>query len=654
MGKSLDEIRAVAGTGHLGLALACAITGDVETGRRAVASFLADAEFPYEDLYPMAVLYDWCHDLLAADEEAGIRRMLIDGCFKRMARRGIWRSFSYRIHRYSVDIGICAIALYHRDPFGEYALEFLKPHVIDAIKVLDDVFCDGEWPEGFDLNRAATGDAFRLMWALKTATGDDLMAASPHMRNAAQYIVYCSKPDCLVYPGGNNDQPALSDRDRETLLYAAAEFRDPYAQYFLNKCPCKLFAPEQSQIWRNLLWYDQSISEKPLDELPRSRIFRGHGLVIARSAWGWDAADKRLPASWISFRCGKYFGQECHYDNNHFEIYYKGELAIDSGRYDEDWGLERSPESILRSQMFNYYRRAIAHNTVLVYDPLEKMEMGVVNDGGQKEVSFQDGISNDPETYDPGPPLLQERRPNLSWIGDRGRWDTAEMLAYAGNNLFTYVCGDATKSYSERKMRSFVRQLFYVQPDLVVVFDRLVSTERGFRKTWLLHSIIEPRLHASGRFEIRYNGGRLACVPLLPDQRSIQRVGGAGKEFLVGDAQYACGPKASSGRRTPLHFGELPGAWRVEISPRVPWDEDYFLNVMLLTDKESKVLPEVTREDAGPESIGLSIALPYQRRVAVSFARGPKPSATLLIEDHARVLFDGAMPDSVVLEKGRI
>jgi hypothetical protein len=144
-------------------------------------------------------------------------------------------------------------------------------------------------------------------------------------------------------------------------------------------------------------------------------------------------------------------------------------------------------------------------------------------------------------------------------------------------------------------------------------------------------------------------------VPLLPEERTIRKVGGVGKEFLVGDVHYACGPKASSGRKTPLRFGELPGAWRIEISPALPWEEDYFLNVMLTTDKEWKGMPGValdTRSD--PDRISTTVSAPNGRTISVSFARGDRWGGILTIEERGNMLFDGPLPEKVILEKSRI
>src|SRR2546430_10050206 len=58
-----------------------------------------------------------------------------------------------------------------------------------------------------------------------------------------------------------------------------------------------------------------------------------------------------------------YLAKHQHLDQNQINIYRGGYLAIDSGA---DYTESESPHYL------NYYRRTIAHNSVLVYDPAEK------------------------------------------------------------------------------------------------------------------------------------------------------------------------------------------------------------------------------------------------------------------------------------------
>ena len=73
---------------------------------------------------------------------------------------------------------------------------------------------------------------------------------------------------------------------------------------------------------------------------------------------GWKS-----DSTWIEFDCGPYLAKHQHLDQNQITIYHQGYLAIDSGA---DYTDSESPHYL------NYYRRTVAHNTVLVYDPAEK------------------------------------------------------------------------------------------------------------------------------------------------------------------------------------------------------------------------------------------------------------------------------------------
>ena len=59
-------------------------------------------------------------------------------------------------------------------------------------------------------------------------------------------------------------------------------------------------------------------------------------------------------------------------------------------------------------------------------------------------------------------------------------------------------------------MKRFVRQMLFVQPDIVVVFDRVVSTQAGVQKDVVTASVTEPTL-SEGAFEVE-NGDGTACV----------------------------------------------------------------------------------------------------------------------------------------------
>jgi|GEM_PF-5378267 len=659
-GKTLDEVKALAGSSTTGKALVYVVTGDEKSGREAVEAARAASDNE-RNIATMAVCYDWCHALLSeADRKAFAGRMIESGK-KLIAFGRNWRSFHNGLYSSAWPTTAVAIALYGDEAFADEAWAFLKPELEDVMRTFDNVFPDGEWGEGVDYNRHSTYEALKFFWAIKTATGLDVMASSQHMRNTGLFIAYGMKPDGLNLPINDNDFPFIGWWEREALLLSAAEYKDPYCQYVLNHCPVLEFQPAGRNKWMELLWYDPELREKSVADLPPSRIFRGMGLVIARSGWGWDTKDGRASDTWVSFRCGDYYGDHCHYDQNRFEIYYKGPLAIESGRYDDDWD-HYGDEPFKKSQFFNYYQRTIAHNTILVYDPDEEFAMPIVNDGGQRQMLIKDGNRNVPEDYDQGTFPSDDGVGTCDWAANPGRWETGDVVAYEATKDFMYVRGDATAAYSAEKVKSFVRQLFFLQSDLVVVFDRVVSAKPEFKKTWVLQSVNEPAFGKSPlRIEVTNGGGKLVCLPMLPEAPELKKAGLPGNAFMVGGVEFTYGPESPVAEE-PLHFtesitgdmiGETPGKWRVEECPAAPAEEDYFLNVMMVMDEDSERMPAatVTKNDASGVEVEISNGL--GTRAVITFAKGPGGATSLKLARDGKVLFEGAMPNEIVLEKGR-
>ena len=87
--------------------------------------------------------------------------------------------------------------------------------------------------------------------------------------------------------------------------------------------------------------------------------------------------------------------------------------------------------------------------------------------------------------------------------------------------------------------------------------------------------------------------------------------------------------------------------------PSKPSEEDYFLNVLLLTDKGSQALPQVKllSNDAG--KVAVSVGGGAGGVAEVTFAKGDKPAASLKITKGSDVLFNGALPSQIILEEGR-
>ncbi|MHC4713960.1 MAG: hypothetical protein ACYTAN_11935, partial [Planctomycetota bacterium] len=232
-GKTLEEIRDLAGPSAVGKALVYVITGDEASGREAIEAALEiDAGRDREAL--IAVCYDWCHPVLTAEERTTLGERLVEASRQRMAFGRNWRSFHNGLYTSAWPVTATAIALHGDDPFAEEALAFLKPELEDALKVFDRLFYDGEWPESVDYSRHSSMPGMRIFTALETATGADILGASPHFRNLGLFILYGTKPNGLLLPINDNDWPFLGWWEREMLLMVAARYGDPYAQYFLK------------------------------------------------------------------------------------------------------------------------------------------------------------------------------------------------------------------------------------------------------------------------------------------------------------------------------------------------------------------------------------------------------------------------------------
>ena len=403
-------------------------------------------------------------------------------------------------------------------------------------------------------------------------------------------FIYLRRPDGQLLRDGDtfndtNDMWNYWNISANTFFMDSAMGADPYLkdEFFRENAFLKNY--DDSSPIMFLVLNDPDLEARSIYELPLSRYFGSPiGMSIARTGWE-DGAQS--PAVVAQMKVGEWnFQNHNHLDAGHFQLYYKGILASDSGIYEgkvrekgaygnTDYGAEHDAA---------YNKRTIAHNTITVFDPNEKETMtqfGVfANDGGQRTIKG----GSEPGTLQ----FMQDNGYNTAKVEAQEIGEDTQTPAY------TYLKGDLTNAYTE-KVSDFKRSFMFLNlfndevPGALIVFDKVDSSDAKFQKKWLLHGLEEPeingsqtifrRTYADEKAKQAYNG-KMTVDTLLPakDNLNIEKVGGKDKEYLVNGHNYF-GYELDS----ETDEGET---WRIEVSPKQEAKSDYFLNVMQVSDND--------------------------------------------------------------------
>jgi heparin/heparan-sulfate lyase len=378
-----------------------------------------------------------------------------------------------------------------------------------------------------------------LFQAIESGLGTEMFQANAWFANVVKWWTYPLRDDETFIRFGDYfcSIPLFENAQYYRPLAAiATHYRDGLARWWVNRFRLRGAEPDQ------ILFEDRNgVEAGAPNDLPRTKLFGPMGIAIARGNFEGDGA------TIASFKCTPvYLHNHGHRDANSFTIYHKGDLAIDSGAYD----------AYETPHWYNYYIRTIAHNTIVVHDPEEKLisrGKEYANDGGQRFVNE---------------PHFQAR--SFEEIADEAYRD-GEILAYREGDGFSYVCGDASNCYRKEKLKRFVRHVTFVLdwPGAgsvsLVVLDELELSRPGLKPRFLLHTMEEPRVQGNtilashgGLRRAQSSRGRLTATVLLPRQPHIETIGGPGREFEVDGKNYPL-----TGKLTGPH---TPGAWRAEIT----------------------------------------------------------------------------------------
>lgn len=523
-----------------------------------------------------AMVYDWCYDQMKDSEKKAyinefvrISKTMECGYPPKNTEPIAGHSSEWMVMR---DMLSAAIAIY--DEFPEMYNNVMTMLCRDYIPVRNYVYAGHNYHQGTSYaNVRFSNDLFSL-WIL------DRMGSGAVYDPAQQFVMYDflyrRRPDGMVLPAGDVN-PGIGGSYGLPAMLAYSYYKDPYLAYEYKRNTkidnhCLIF---------DVLWRDYTIEPKSPETLPLTK-YSGtpYGWMIARTGWDKNSVIAEMKIN------EHFVGNHQHMDGGAFQIYYKGPLAIDAGAYHGTSGGYNSPHNK------NFFKRTVAHNSLLVFDPNEKFASW--NYGGTDKTEFAD---NDGGQRMPGD-RWETCRSFADLLSDE--YTTGQVLAHGigGDYMapeYSYLSGDITKAYSD-KVKEVKRSFVFLNlksekvPAAMVVFDKVVSKNPEFKKHWLLHSIEEPKVSENGIIIKRTkdgDSGMLSNTVLLPAEENLdmQVIGGKGKEFWVNGTNYANAPQA--GRPDPRNER---CEWRVEVSPSAPANEDYFLNVIQVADNNCNEL----------------------------------------------------------------
>ncbi len=533
-------------------------------------------------LQSLAFYYDFCFERLDDKGKSQLIQTIeqhIHWLKEHGYLKGIYGGGHHHYAHISAIIG--CLAIYDESEYARQLLPELYEQMTGGFQSF--YRCLGEEDGGFHMwweySRYYIFNELEFCDVWRNATGEDLFESNEWLRKTADFLIYGLRDDGTFWGTGDNHARQVKWIDELLLRKIAVEYHDSelwmYADWFAEH---RNRFRNRDELFFRVAW--EIPEDFPMDEevfLSKENVkaFSRAGAYIFRD--GWNAGNVSA-----LFKCTPtYFFNHSHRDANHFEIWYRDDLAIDSGYYD-CYG---------SSHWFNYYIRTIAHNTVTIFDPDEEItnwEKVQSNDGGQR--------------FSPA----NQAQPNTLEDLQSGKFKIADSGLLEDNDSYAVAWGDATKAYSSHKCEAFQRFFIWLKkPDewghpIIAVIDRVISTKPDYKKTWLLHTINKPAV--KDRLVSAINGGgKLWTYVIFPENPVIDIVGGVGREFEVDGRNY---PTEGVSRERLL---EWAGEWRVELSAREQAKETMFFTVLVPTERMKMAQPKIRRIENGAEIAGYRI-----------------------------------------------
>jgi len=252
-------------------------------------------------------------------------------------------------------------------------------------------------------------------------------------------------------------------------------------------------------------WYDPEQPIVQQEELPETALFDVEGWAAMRSGWDKDATE-------VTFVSG-IRDHTYRHQPNHFTIVKGGEFLVGTPSLVDDDG----------------WCQPVWGNVVVAGDRWPDRWRVPFTPPRGTEYAVIDRFSASTWTYITRDRMLSRYRPaEGGWGGGvdlHGHTQTVltqegEVVAYETHPEFDYVAGDAARVWPTSEVKSAYRQLVFIKPDLVVVYDRLVPAPGVRDARWL--ACVGPQVDLRGdRFRVIAKTASLSGAVLLPQPAVI-------------------------------------------------------------------------------------------------------------------------------------
>ena len=555
-------------------------------------------------LYTAGCVYDWCYDLLTEKD----KKEIVYGCVNLIGTEMEIVNYDGDTNRAPTAQGggyghgsetqllrdwfTLAIACY--DEFPEI-YELVAGRLYDDYKKTQDYFnqSGAHW-EGSGYGPYRIYSSLFANYLVDRMTDGQEKLFSDDMEKVIITFMQYIRPDNQVLRIGDGWQ------ERETSYSLAGHYLVAFlaGNYYENSY-LKSIAYDGLKRFSTFTYSNTNISpvmHLVFNDLTVSRVYTEEAPLVNATTFPFTSLTARSAHNdvnafmvYMTMRDVAPATSHAHMDLGSFQIYYKGALASNSGKY-SSWG---------DYHHMNYSMQSISKNTLLIYNP---------NLAGMTNTVRGNMV------YLGGQSISTERVSNYSTyekiVGSPAHLQCVSLgsssLEVNGDLVYAYLGGDMTKAYDAETVDEVTRYMLAVAtgnsscPLVFVTFDRITSDDASYKKTALIHVQQEPTL--SGEFAIitntkGNNNGKL-IVQSVGSATEYTVIGGEGKEFWLNDSLGNASTDISEAAGSVAEYG-----WgRIEISPAVAEKTNHMLTVMYVTDADNNATP-VKADDIGTDTL---------------------------------------------------